>query len=393
MINRYSKLLIDEPPLQIQAGLAVVLGLNEAIVVQQIHYWMPKATKIVDDRPWVYNTVSGWKSQFPFWSENTIARTLKTLRESGILDAKELSDSRHDRTLYYSINYEALEEAEQKASLQKRDLDSTKMVDSEPTKMSVSYTETTQRIQTPVVPRGDEGDFSEVEEIADEGQAPSVVGYPAIVLVKEKTPRIAADHPTFSQDWERIWSRYSEIKPSTPKAQTLARAKKLTLAQWDTFKETFPSWVEEWERRETKYIPHLTTHLKEARYTEPFRAGKGIVPASTQKARLGPPEGFSPPLPNEPGRISTYASRGMEILRDLGVVTKEESFEYLETAGHVEGKIAMGQQAKTEDYEYVIAMDERVRVWLDEKGGRAIVKEYQAKKKAEQRDSDDEEYD
>ena len=35
-----SKLLIDEPPLQVLPSLALKIGLNEAIILQQVHYWL-----------------------------------------------------------------------------------------------------------------------------------------------------------------------------------------------------------------------------------------------------------------------------------------------------------------------------------------------------------------
>lgn len=38
-----SKLLIDEEPLQVLPGLAAVIGLNEALVVQQLHYWLRRS--------------------------------------------------------------------------------------------------------------------------------------------------------------------------------------------------------------------------------------------------------------------------------------------------------------------------------------------------------------
>jgi hypothetical protein len=250
---------------------------------------------------------------------------------------------------------------------------------------------------SPFNPPGGVSDFSEAEEIAEEEQAPTPATYPVIPnLSKEKTPRIAADHPTFLQDWERIWKRYNAAKPSTPKTPALNKAKKLTLDQWHTFKETFPSWAEEWERKaaagESQYIPNLTTYLNQGRYTEPFRAGKGIVPTSTQKPGYGPPEGFLAPFADEPDRIGKYQLAAMEILRDFGVVTEQESFSYLNVVASSSLQISMGKQALTADYEYIMEIDERVRVWHDEKGGREQVREYLAKKKAEQGD-DDEEYD
>lgn len=101
-----SKLLIDEPPLQVLPSLAVKIGLPEAIIVQQIHYWQQKAKPMEDGFCWIYNTVKDWKKQFPFWSENTIFRHLQTLRESGILIAEQKSANSFDKTLYYRIDYE-----------------------------------------------------------------------------------------------------------------------------------------------------------------------------------------------------------------------------------------------------------------------------------------------
>lgn len=103
-----SNLLIHEPPLQVLPTLAVKIGLNEAILVQQIHYWLQRSTTTVGGHRWVYNSVARWREQFPFWSEDTIARTLKSLRTSGIVVADFLSNDPRDRTLYYRIDYRNL---------------------------------------------------------------------------------------------------------------------------------------------------------------------------------------------------------------------------------------------------------------------------------------------
>lgn len=100
-----SPLLINEPPLQVLPSLAVVVGLNEAIVLQQIHYWMQRADTCINGHVWVYNSVAQWKQQFPFWSDDTIARALKSLRKSGVLVAEQLSKDPRDRSLFYRIDY------------------------------------------------------------------------------------------------------------------------------------------------------------------------------------------------------------------------------------------------------------------------------------------------
>lgn len=74
-------LLIDEYPLMVLPQLAKAIGLNEAMVLQQVHYWLGKSTHYHENRRWVYNTYDGWQEQFPFWSVSTIQRTIKRLAE------------------------------------------------------------------------------------------------------------------------------------------------------------------------------------------------------------------------------------------------------------------------------------------------------------------------
>ena len=100
-------LLLDEQPLLVMPQLAKEIGLNEAIILQQIHYWLknPKAGVVINDEKWVYNSVTQWNEQFPFWSANTIRRALNNLREKGYLIAEKLSPDARDNTLYYRIDY------------------------------------------------------------------------------------------------------------------------------------------------------------------------------------------------------------------------------------------------------------------------------------------------
>lgn len=103
-----SKLLIHESPLQVLPSLAVAIGLNEAIVLQQVHYWLERSNNEIDGHRWVYNTVQQWQDQFPFWSLDTVRRTLVSLKEKGLLIGERLSESRFDKTMYYRIDYDNL---------------------------------------------------------------------------------------------------------------------------------------------------------------------------------------------------------------------------------------------------------------------------------------------
>lgn len=108
-----SNLLFDEKPLVISPALAKSIGLNEAIVLQQVHYWLENNKKnnrnFIDGKYWTYNSISDWhKEFFAFWSEDTVKRTFINLEKKGILIIANYNKDKRDRTKWYSINYEIL---------------------------------------------------------------------------------------------------------------------------------------------------------------------------------------------------------------------------------------------------------------------------------------------
>ena len=109
------RLLFNEEPIIINRLAAKVLGLNEAIVVQQIHYWLninEKAKKnFINGKYWTFNTYEKWQNEnFDFWSISTIKRIFKNLFNKGILFKGKFNKKKYDQTLWVSINYDRLEE-------------------------------------------------------------------------------------------------------------------------------------------------------------------------------------------------------------------------------------------------------------------------------------------
>lgn len=102
------KYLIDEMPLIIMPTLAKVIGLNESIVLQQIHYWLNNSNHEFDDRKWIFNTLEEWHKQFPFWSLRTLQRIFDDLTEKGILIKGNYNKMKLDRTTWYTIDYDKL---------------------------------------------------------------------------------------------------------------------------------------------------------------------------------------------------------------------------------------------------------------------------------------------
>ena len=100
---RGTQLLIEDFPLQLIPRLAVVIGLNEAIFIQQLHYWSRKSND-----GWVYNTYEQWqKDNFPFWSVPTIKRIVYSLETKGLIISKQ--PDVFDRKKYYAIDYDMLD--------------------------------------------------------------------------------------------------------------------------------------------------------------------------------------------------------------------------------------------------------------------------------------------
>lgn len=108
-----SKLLINEHPLQVLPTLAVKVGLNEAIFLQQLHYWLnnPKMGKEHEGRKYILNSFEDWQeTNFPFWSIATIKRLVTKLKKQGlVLSTGRLNKMQIDRTQWYTIDYDALE--------------------------------------------------------------------------------------------------------------------------------------------------------------------------------------------------------------------------------------------------------------------------------------------
>ena len=106
-----SSLLINESPLLVLPSLAVKAGLNEALILQQVHYWISNTKAGIEHggRRWVRSTIKDWKEQIPFWSEKTISRVMHSAKQQGFLLCEQLSKDSWDKTMYYSIDYDALD--------------------------------------------------------------------------------------------------------------------------------------------------------------------------------------------------------------------------------------------------------------------------------------------
>lgn len=155
-----TNLLLDDRPILVMPKLAEEVGLNEAIVLQQVHYWLQRSTNIVDDHKWVYNSFPEWNKQFPWWGIATVKRTFSKLENEGYLITANYNKAGFDKTKWYRINYDRLH------MIRRSDQFDTTMgskrsdgADQFDTTNTIDYTETTTEIDD------DDGEINPIGEI------------------------------------------------------------------------------------------------------------------------------------------------------------------------------------------------------------------------------------
>lgn len=107
-----SRLLYDDCPLIFNPQLAKLIGLDSAILIHQIHYWVKineKANRNFQDGFfWTYNTFTDWGIHFPFWSVSTIKRIIKNLEDRKLIVSSRFNKLGTDRTKWYRVNHKLL---------------------------------------------------------------------------------------------------------------------------------------------------------------------------------------------------------------------------------------------------------------------------------------------
>jgi hypothetical protein len=109
--HRHTRPRAFGPQIPVDTCVAVALGLNEAIVLQQLRYLIGTAEgnprHTFEGRVWVWNTYGQWATeQIPFLSAQTIKRAMCSLESKGIVLSRQRNS--YNRTKLYSVDEEAL---------------------------------------------------------------------------------------------------------------------------------------------------------------------------------------------------------------------------------------------------------------------------------------------
>ena len=92
--------------------LAQKFGLNEAILLENIRFWIQKnranESHFHDGRTWTYNSVAAFREIFPYMGPKAIRAALERLVEGGVLVKGNYNTKSTDHTTWYGFVEEAI---------------------------------------------------------------------------------------------------------------------------------------------------------------------------------------------------------------------------------------------------------------------------------------------
>ena len=100
----------------INLDLACLIGDSEAILLNQIKYWISKCGRDISglQGKWIYNSLKEWHKQFPYWSMHKLRKTIKSLENLGLINSAKVNCKKWNHTKWYTVDqnkyYELLEE-------------------------------------------------------------------------------------------------------------------------------------------------------------------------------------------------------------------------------------------------------------------------------------------
>lgn len=104
------KPLVNDAPLLIYPQLALAIGLEEAVLLQQLHFRLHHQGVTRDGEVWYCQSYERWQKQFPFWGVQKVKKRFLHLEKLGLV----ISNNRFnrylgDRTKWYRINYKMVD--------------------------------------------------------------------------------------------------------------------------------------------------------------------------------------------------------------------------------------------------------------------------------------------
>lgn len=106
--------LLDGPGFFVNVELATNIGMNEAALLQQIHYWCcisaDHDSNFKDGHYWVYKTYEEWAKELLWKSPTTAKEAIKELLRRGLIITGRYSYGNKNRTTWYRVDYDKVAE-------------------------------------------------------------------------------------------------------------------------------------------------------------------------------------------------------------------------------------------------------------------------------------------
>ena len=113
----HTTLLLGSQPLIVSRELAIELGIDLSLVLQQFQYWLrineESGNNYFENRYWTSSTIEELQARdFPFWGKTKIKTLINELIKYGYLEKKQIHKNILNHTNYYTINYDKILELE-----------------------------------------------------------------------------------------------------------------------------------------------------------------------------------------------------------------------------------------------------------------------------------------
>ena len=103
-----NKYLFYEYPLQVSPSLCEEIRVNEAILIEQLHYRLLGRNQEINGRKWICITYCELQEDLKFFSLSTIKRIVKSLVNKKVISVDNFNGMKMDNRNWYTINYETL---------------------------------------------------------------------------------------------------------------------------------------------------------------------------------------------------------------------------------------------------------------------------------------------
>ncbi|OBW57019.1 hypothetical protein A9986_09735 [Solibacillus silvestris] len=105
------KLLVDGRQLFLSQDLAIRIGVEEALFIQQLYYRIETRGVEKEGHIWYRQTYQGWAKQCPQWNIRKIKRlVMKLERYQIIISSNKFNSFKTDRSKWYRIDYEKIDQ-------------------------------------------------------------------------------------------------------------------------------------------------------------------------------------------------------------------------------------------------------------------------------------------